>query len=146
MEELKKVADEHAAACDALIKAQTEFKPIVFDKVNPHFKNKYASLQAVLKATLPALNNHGIAVSSRTRIDGELIIVDTVLIYHGLEFARAEWPAGKVSTTPQQLGSALTYARRYTLQSILGVAADDDDDANAAERKPSTKASTDFDF
>lgn len=103
-----------------------------FDKENPHFRSKYASLTAILKATKPALNENGIGITSRTRIQGDLIVVETFLVHQGKKFVRAEWPVGKLTMLPQQLGSALTYARRYALQSILGVAADDDDDGNAA--------------
>lgn len=121
-----------ASACAAFVEAQSEFEPIPFDKENPHFKAKYASLSAVLKATLPALNRHGIALTSRTKIEGDRIIVKTCLVFRGLPFVCATWPVGAVGTSPQQLGSALTYARRYSIQSVLGVAAEDDDDGNAA--------------
>lgn len=131
----REACTKYAAACAAFVKAQSEFKPITFDKENPHFKSKYASLSAILKATLPALNANGIAHTSRTVIDGENIIVKAYLIHGGIPFVRAEWPAGKISTPPQQLGSALTYARRYALQSVLGVAAEEDDDGNAAQGK-----------
>lgn len=124
--------DDYTEACAAFVKAQTAFEPIVFDKENPHFHSKYASLTAILKATKPALNANGIGITSRTRIVGEIIVVETFLVHKGKKFVRAEWPVGKLQTLPQQLGSALTYARRYALQSILGVAADDDDDGNAA--------------
>ena len=122
-----------AAASAAFIKAQSEFGVIPFDKQNPHFKSKYASLGAVLRATLPALIRHGISLQSPTEVIGDEIYVKTWLIHNGLVFAVAQWPVGKVGTPPQQLGSALTYARRYTIQSILGVVADDDDDGNAAQ-------------
>ena len=125
--------ERFAAACAAFVKAQAEFGPIAFDKTNPHFKSRYASLAALQKAPLPALTRHGIAHTSRTVIDGDTITVKTYLIHNGVAFVKASWPVGKTSTPPQQLGSALTYARRYTLQSILGVAADDDDDGNAAQ-------------
>lgn len=124
--------DDYTEACAAFVKAQAAFEPIVFDKENPHFHSKYASLTAILKATKPALNANGIGITSRTRIVGEIIVVETFLVHKGKKFVRAEWPVGKLHTLPQQLGSALTYARRYALQSILGVAADDDDDGNAA--------------
>lgn len=128
----------------AFVKAQSEFEPVAFDKENPHFKNKYASLGAVLKATLPALNRNGIALVAQTEIsEGEIWLV-TRLVNGGIAFARAEWPIGKVGTHPQQLGSALTYARRYTLQSLLGVAAEDDDDGNAAP--PAAKAEEESPF
>lgn len=132
METVEVVVPTPASACAAFVEAQSEFEPIPFDKENPHFKAKYASLSAVLKATLPALNRHGIALTSRTKIEGERIVVKTCLVFRGLPFVCATWPVGAVGTPPQQLGSALTYARRYSIQSVLGVAAEDDDDGNAA--------------
>lgn len=131
-ETVEVVVPTPASACAAFVEAQSEFEPIPFDKENPHFKAKYASLSAVLKATLPALNRHGIALTSRTKIEGDRIIVKTCLVFRGLPFVCATWPVGAVGTSPQQLGSALTYARRYSIQSVLGVAAEDDDDGNAA--------------
>lgn len=136
--------ERFAAAGAAFVKAQSEFEPIAFDKVNPHFRSKYASLAAIQKATLPALNRNGIAHTSRTVIDGDNIVVKTYLIHGGVAFVKATWPVGKVSANPQQLGSALTYARRYTLQSVLGVSADDDDDGNAAQPPPAAPESDPF--
>lgn len=123
-----------AEECEIFLKAQLEFEPIVFDKVNPHFGSKYTSLASLIKATKPALNKYGITLTSRTRIAGEIIIVETFLVYKGRPFVRSEWPVGKVTDMPQKLGSALTYARRYTLQSVLGIAAEEDDDGNGAQQ------------
>lgn len=137
-------ASQNKEANAAFVKAQSEFEAIAFDKQNPHFKNKYASLGAVLKATLPALNRNGIALVAQTEVSEGEIWLATRLVYGGLAFARSEWPIGKVGTPPQQLGSALTYARRYTLQSILGVVAEEDDDGNAAA--PAAKAEEEAPF
>lgn len=130
-------------AFEAFAEAQSEFDTLAFDSENPHFKNKYASLKATLKATLPALNKHGIALMTRTRLSGESIVAETVLVYKGLVFATAEWFIGKMTTPPQQLGSSLTYARRYTTQSITGVAGEEDDDGNAAQGKKPAEAEKD---
>jgi len=124
----------YAAACKAYIKAQGEFEPLVFDKRNPHFNSAYASLQAVLKAVTPALLRNGIAMFSRPVVRGELVVVETYLVHDGLVFMRSEWPAGKVSASAQSQGSNLTYARRYSIQSLLNIAADEDDDGNEASR------------
>ena len=130
-------------AFEAFAKAQSEFEALTFDSENPHFKNKYASLKATLKATLPALNKHGIALMTLTSLSGESIVAETVLVYKGLVFATAEWFIGKMTTPPQQLGSALTYARRYTTQGITGVAGEEDDDGNAAQGKKPAEAEKD---
>ena len=128
-----KDAKAYSAACAAYVKAQGEFEPLVFDKKNPHFNSAYASLQAVLKAVTPALLRNGIAMFSRPVVRGDLVLVETYLVHDGLVFMRSEWPAGKVTATPQSQGSALTYARRYSVQSLLNIAADEDDDGNTAQ-------------
>lgn len=135
-------AERYANACAAFTRAQAKFETIVFDKENPHFHSKYASLASIYKATRKALTDEGIALMSRTIVRGESIYVETFLAHKGVVFIRSEWIAGKTSQPPQALGSALTYARRYTTTAILGVAADDDDDGNAATPPPSVKTPT----
>jgi hypothetical protein len=121
---------------DALIKAQSEFPSIAKSHTNPHFKSKYADLSDVLAAVRPALSKNGIFVSQpiRTTTDGPTVL-RTELLGHGGALT-SEIPLYLADLTPQQLGSTLTYYRRYSLAAILGVVADDDDDGNAAQRKP----------
>lgn len=122
-----------AAACAAFVKAQSQFKPIVYDKENPHFRSKYASLKATLAATVPALNANGIALFSRPVMRDDKFVCESYLVHNGVVFVRAEWPINGNAATPQAQGSSLSYARRYTITSILGVSAEDeDDDGNAA--------------
>ena len=117
----------------ALARARTNFKSIVMDKVNPHFRNKYASLSAVLAATLPALAAEGLALSTRTFVRDGLVIAETQVVYRGMSVVEAAWPVGKADMGQQALGSALTYARRYTISAVLCVCADEDDDGEAAQ-------------
>ena len=114
-------------------KAQAEFSPIVMDKENPHFKSKYASIKATLAATRPALNKYGLVVTTRPKIDGEEIVAETQIVYKGRVLISGTWPIGKRTLPPQPQGSANTYARRYSTQDLLGVAAEEDDDGNAAQ-------------
>lgn len=116
---------------EALAKAQAEMKAAPLNKVNPHFKSKYADLPAVIDAVRPALTKHGLSVTQTTRIaEGGLVLVTTLHHASG-ETLSGEYPlpVGK----PQEMGSAITYARRYSLAALCCIAADEDDDANASE-------------
>lgn len=115
-----------------LAAAQSEMGNAALNKVNPHFKSKYADLAAVRAAILPALNKHGFAVIQTTLVNGEGIILRTELAHKSGESRVSEYPIS--GGTPQQQGSALTYARRYGLATIAGIASEEDDDGNAASR------------
>ena len=111
-----------------LMAAQTEIQAITKDKTNPHFRNKYADINTMLAEVKPALHKHGLYIIQPIE-DGKVItrIIDaesgTVLCESGLELSG--------QGNPQQRGSEITYYRRYTLQSLLALEAEDDD-ANAA--------------
>ena len=126
-----------ATIAEALSSAQAEITDPPKDSVNPHFKSRYADLATVLKTVRPVLAKHGIALVQTTDIlDGTLVLV-TRLLWRDEEIL-GRYPVQPVKNDPQGLGSAMTYARRYALQAIVGVAADDDDDGNAASApKPS---------
>jgi hypothetical protein len=113
----------------ALAKAQGAMKPVPFDRTNPHFKNKYASLSAFVEAIRKALADNGIAYTQTTQTrDGAFVLVTTLRHSSG-QWIASDWPL--VVARPQEMGAALTYARRYCLSAICGVAADDDDDAES---------------
>lgn len=121
-----------ATIAEALAAAQAELTDPVKDSINPHFKSRYADLASILKAVRPVLARHGIAVTQTTGItDGGGVILITALMWRG-ESIVGRYPVNPVKADPQGFGSAMTYARRYALQAIVGVAADDDDDGNAA--------------
>jgi hypothetical protein len=118
----------------ALVKARADIKHPPRNKVNPHFKNRYADLTAVLDAVVPAFTANGLALVQM--VDGAKLV--TILSHISGEFIStdADIPA---HANAQQLGSALTYLRRYTVQAIAAIAADDDDDGTAASPKRTTK-------
>lgn len=128
-----------AALDEALAKAQGEIEAAAKDKVNPAFRSKYADLTSVWDAIRPALSKHGIAVTQWPvhSTDNRVHIV-TRLAHKG-EWIRAAFsvPVGKPDA--HGYGSAVTYAKRYTLAAAVGVVADDDDDGNAASGKPPRK-------
>ncbi len=119
----------------ALVKAQRAFGPALKTSTNPHFRSKYADLSACVEAVIDGLNGAGIAMIQRTSEDDTGVTVETVFIHESgemLECGKLHVPASKQD--PQGYGSALTYARRYSLMAACGIAPEDDD-ANAASRK-----------
>ena len=117
----------------ALAKAQSEMGHAVFDQVNPQFKSRFASLKSVIDAAKPALNSNGIAFIQRSIPMENGISVETVLYGYGEEIATGPVPVPAQKITAQGYGSAMTYAKRYSLAMAVGIAADEDDDGEAAE-------------
>lgn len=121
----------HTSIYAALAAAQADMGPVLKENVNPAFKSRYADLSSVVAACLPALNAHGIAVFQPMReIEGKRYVV-TILAHENGEVIEnpVELIVGK--NDMQGLGSAMTYARRYGLMAMAGVAPEDDD-GNAA--------------
>lgn len=121
----------------ALALAQTEFKPITKDTVNPFYKNKYADLATIIAATQPSLAKNGLAVIQIPMVNDQAkqAGVRTILAHSSGQTIESELLLPAVQGTKfdaQTVGSALTYSRRYAMQSILGVSADADDDGNSA--------------
>lgn len=127
-----------SAIAKAFVAAKRAFAPALKTSSNPHFKSKYADLAGCLEAVNDALLEAGIAVYQETHEASDGVIVETVFLHESGETLRGgklHVPAAKHD--PQGYGSALTYARRYSLMAACGIAAEDDD-GNAASkpRKP----------
>jgi ERF superfamily len=121
----------------ALAKAQSEMSNPKFDKTNPHFKNKFASLAAVRDAVVPVLAKHGISCLQDLRNVTGGVACSTILLHtsgQSITFGPLEMPVSK--NDAQGFGSAATYARRYHLMAVANVVGDEDDDANSATGKP----------
>ncbi len=119
----------------ALAKAQSEMENAALNKVNPHFKSKYADLPAVRAATLSALNKNGFALIQTTEMNGDgTLYLKTELAHIAGESRIGFFPIK--GETAQQQGSSMTYARRYGWASICGIASEEDDDGNEAEKAP----------
>lgn len=119
----------------AFVKAQKGFAPALKTANNPHFRSKYADLAACVEAVIDSLNANGIALLQQTHECADGVIVETVLLHESGEQitgGRLHVPAAKQD--PQGYGSALTYARRYSLMATCGIAPEDDD-GNAASKK-----------
>jgi hypothetical protein len=122
----------------ALVKAQKAFGPALKTATNPHFKSRYADLAACVEAVISGLNDNGIALIQRNYLDDNGVTVETVFVHESgemLECGKLHVPAAKHD--PQGYGSALTYARRYSLMAACGIAPEDDD-GNAGS-KPAPK-------
>ena len=122
----------------ALVKAQKAFGPALKNSTNPHFKSRYADLAACVEAVIGGLNDNGIALIQRNSLDDAGVTVETVFVHESgemLECGKLHVPAAKHD--PQGYGSALTYARRYSLMAACGIAPEDDD-GNAGS-KPAPK-------
>jgi hypothetical protein len=121
----------------ALVSAQAEFSAVPKGSVNPFFKSKYAALPDVVQSASPVLTKHGLAVSQHiaTGMNGADILV-TYLIHKSGQYIAHDMTLHLPKSDPQGQGSAVTYARRYSYMSVLGLVADEDDDGNKASQAP----------
>ena len=118
----------------ALIKAQGQIKVALKDSKNPHFKSTYADLGSVWDAIKDALQANSLGVVQLTKLhESGVPVLVTQIIHSSGQHIEGEYPLlCKDPNDPQRLGSSLTYARRYSLASAIGVIADQDDDGNFA--------------
>ena len=120
----------------ALLKFQADVRGVVKDSKNPHFKNKYASLEAVVEAARPGLQAVGIVfLQAPGQSSGGTIEVATMLIHaESGQWMRSTMQIPMAKSDPQGAGSAVTYAQRYSLMAALGIPPVEhlDDDANLA--------------
>ena len=118
----------------SLVKAQAAMQSAAKDSKNPHFKSSYSSLHAVIEAVRPPLSENGLGFVQKLHTADGGVSVETVLIHEsgeqmscGILFI----PASKQDA--QGFGSAVSYGKRYSLQSALGVSSDDDDAEEATK-------------
>jgi hypothetical protein len=125
----------------ALVKAQLEMITPKKGSVNPFFKNKYADLNDVLAAVVPALNNNGIVLlQPLVNIDGKNFVKTVLMHESGEMFESLAEIFCKNINDAQAYGSGVTYARRYSLSSICGIGSEDDDAQKAVQAKPMATA------
>lgn len=118
----------------ALALAQAEFKPVAKNKQNPHFKNWYADLASIFDATRPSLSKHGIAISQFPSFSEGRVEITTRLLHKSGQWLENTLSLKPSGDTPQALGSAITYGKRYGVEAILGVSGEDEDDGNEASK------------
>lgn len=129
-----KMSDSIAQLAEALSKAQGQIDAASKANVNSHFKNKYADLNSLREAIREPLATNDLSVVQLPRFFEKEVEVETMLMHKSGEFIAEtlRMPVGQM--TAQAVGSALTYCRRYSLSSILNLAAEDDD-GNAATQQ-----------
>lgn len=123
----------------ALLEAKKKFKTITKEDLNPFFKSKYAGLPSVLEAVTPTLAEHDLVVVQSPISEGDRIGVETTIYHVSGESITSKFTMNLAKNDPQGAGSAITYARRYSLVSMLGLNVDDDDDGNVASNKSTAK-------
>lgn len=139
-----RTSDNIESIIEAFVAAQAEFKKVVKSKENAAYKaagkvSKYAALSDIIEGVKEALAKHSLCiVQSPSFVENRVIVVTR--LYH----KSAEWIETSLSLIPsgfdpQKIGSAITYARRYSLAALMGVEAEDDDDGNAASDKVDDK-------
>jgi ERF superfamily len=132
-----KTSESIAKIAPALVKAQSEMSGALKSANNPFFKSKYSDLNAVREACIPALSANGLSVLQPTiTVDGRNF-VETIILHVSGEFigGQTEIIAAKQNDA-QSHGSGLSYARRYGLQALLCIGAEDDDGEKATDRTP----------
>jgi RNase H-fold protein (predicted Holliday junction resolvase) len=121
----------------ALAKAQGKITGALKDSANPFFKSKYADLASVWDACRASLSENELAVIQTTESDDSGVFVTTTLAHSSGQWVRSRLRLTPKDGTPQGMGSAITYGRRYALAAIVGVA-QVDDDGNAASGRAGT--------
>jgi hypothetical protein len=127
-----------AGLAAALAKAQGQMKGAIKDSANPFFKSKYADLASVVEAIRAAFSANGLSyIQTVEPSEKDEVRVETTLLHSSGEWISCgvlSLPVSKVDA--QGYGSALTYARRYSLSAAVGVAPEDDDGNAASAAKP----------
>lgn len=117
----------------ALAKAQGEMRPAPFDRVNPHFKSKYATLTSVMQTIQGPLSKNGLSIVQTLEHQGErMALVTKVLHCSGQWLADGGVPLLLDKSNMMGLGSAISFAKRYGVSAMLGIVSDEDDDGSGA--------------
>jgi len=124
----------------ALAKAQGQIEGAKKDSANPFFKSKYADLASVWDACRKPLSDNGLSIIQCPEESDNGIAIETMMLHSSGQWksSRYTMPVSKIDA--QAVGSAITYARRYALAAMVGVAPEDDDGNSAAKSKPEEKS------
>lgn len=120
---------------EALAKAQGELKSAVKDAHNPFFKSKYADLASVIDACREAMAKNNLSITQFPTIINDNMVLETTLMHSSGEWQKGYYPIKPVKQDPQSVGSAISYARRYSLAAVMNIAQEDDDGAKASTGK-----------
>lgn len=130
-----KRSESVAKIADALAKAQAQIRGAAKDRENPHFKAAYADLASVWEACREPLAKNSLSVSQGVDTSEEGVTVTTLLMHSSGEWLESSLTMKPDRAGPQAIGSVTTYARRYALSAMVGVAPDDDDDGEGATNR-----------
>jgi len=129
-----------------LVKALTTFQgkmtAVKKDATNPFYKSKYATLDTIWESIRKPLSENGLSIAQTMNLVNDKSVLETTLYHTSGEWISGTQLVNPVKDDPQSLGSAISYARRYSLSAILGVVADEDDDANVATKPEPVKSTT----
>lgn len=114
----------------ALAKAQGKMLPAVFNKQNSHFRQKYADFTSVMDACRAPLAENGLAVMQYCEDVGEKSKLVTMIAHTSGQWIKSYMPLIAKEMTSQGLGSAISYAKRYSLSAMLGIVSDEDKDSD----------------
>lgn len=144
-----KQSESIANLAKALATVQQHITPVVKDRQNPHFKNNYATLDAIMESVRPLLAGHGLAIvqgggSPVSNADGNIVgaAVETMLVHASGEFITSAIVLPIDKASPQAVGSAITYGRRYGVAALLALSTEEDDDGNHATASHANAAVT----
>lgn len=126
----------------ALAKAQGQIDGAKKDSANPFFKSKYADLASVWEACRLQLSSNGLSVTQCPEESENGIAIETMLLHSSGQWVKSRYTMPVSKMDAQAVGSAITYARRYALAAIVGIAPEDDDGNSAAKAKPEEKPKT----
>ena len=112
----------------ALSKAQGKMKPAVYNKVNPHFKNRYADLASCMDACREPLAMNGLSVMQYVEKQGDIFCLVTMLAHCSGQWMKSYLPMQTEKKTCQALGAEMTYLKRYGISAMLGIVSDEEQD------------------
>lgn len=129
------MADKTTNIYSALMAAQRDMGPLLKNATNPAFRSKYADLGSVIETITEPLHNNGLTFYQRMRIEGGAPVLESAIVHVETEqMIESLCPVvSKDPQDPQKMGAAITYARRYSLMALLGLAPEDDDGNSASK-------------
>jgi len=122
-----------AELAKALCAVQAKLEPAVKNATNPHLKSKYADLSSCYEASRALLTANGLTVVQPGEADGGMVGVTTILLHTSGEYIGSTFAIPLPEAKAQLVGSLLTYFRRYTYQSVIGLSSEDDDGQAVSE-------------
>ena len=117
----------------ALSLAQSQMGFAKKESINPHFKSKYANLEALIEATKKPLADNGLAIFQGSYTQDGYLTVTTRLLHKSGQWLETSVAMKPKDLLPQSIGSALTYGKRYGWGLVTGISGDEDDDGNIAQ-------------